>query len=57
MEELPSSQKVGCNMSLKIHFLSSHLDFFLENCGSVSDEHDEHFRQDFAAMEGRYKGK
>jgi hypothetical protein len=37
------------------HFLSSHLDFFLENCGSVSDENGERFRQDNAAMEGRYK--
>ena len=44
-------------MSFKIHFLSSHLDFFPENCGSVSDEHGERFHQNFAAMEGRYKGK
>ena len=26
-------------MSLKIHFLHSHLDFSPENCGAVSDEH------------------
>jgi hypothetical protein len=39
------------------HFLSSHLNFFPENCGSVSDEHGERFHQDIAAMEGRYKGK
>ena len=58
VEELISSfQKMGCNMSAKIHFLSSHLDFFPENCGSVSDEHDERFHQDTAPMEGRYKGK
>ena len=58
MEELLSSyQKLGCNMSMKIHFLNSHLDFFLENCGSVSDEHGDRFYQDIAAMEGRYKGK
>ena len=31
--------------------------FFPENCGSVSDEQSEHFHQDIAAMEGRYKGK
>ena len=30
---------VGCNMSLKIHFLDSHLDFFRENLSKVSDEH------------------
>jgi hypothetical protein len=39
------------------HFLSSHLDFFPENCGSVSDEQGEGFHQDIATMEGRYKGK
>jgi hypothetical protein len=38
-------------------FLSSHLDFFSENCGSVSDQHGEHFHQDIAAMGSRYKGK
>ena len=54
---LSSYQKLGCSMSMKIHFLSSHLDFFPENCGSVSDKHSEHFHQDTAAMEGRYKGK
>jgi len=36
---LYSYQKLGCNMSLNIHFLHSHLDFFPENCGAVSDEH------------------
>ena len=30
-----------CNISLKIHFLDSHLDFFPPNCGAVSDEHGE----------------
>jgi hypothetical protein len=58
VEELLSSyQKLGCNMSLKIHFLSSRLDYFPVNCGSVSDENGERFHQDFSAMEGRYKGK
>jgi hypothetical protein len=58
VEELLSLyQTLGCNMAMKIHFLSSHLEFFLENCGSVSDEYDERFHQDTAAMEGRYKLK
>jgi len=33
--------KLGCNMSLKIHMLHSHLDFFPDNCGIVSDEQGE----------------
>jgi len=47
---------MGCNMSLKIH-LESHLDFFPDNLGEVSDEHVERFHQDFMAMEMRYQGK
>jgi len=35
--------KLGCNMSLKIHMLHSHLDFFPDNCGMISDEHGELF--------------
>lgn len=44
-------------MSLKIHFLDSHLNFFPENLGAVSDEHGERFHQELSAMESRYKGK
>ena len=44
-------------MSLKIHFLCSQLDFFLENCGAVSDEHGERFPQDISSMEKRDQGK
>ena len=33
-------------MSLKLHFLHSHLYFFPENLGDVSDEHGERFHQD-----------
>jgi len=44
-------------MSLKIHFLESHLDFFPENLGEVSDEHGERFNQDIMAIEKRYQGK
>jgi len=39
------------------HFLSSYLDFFGENCGSVSDEHGKRYHQDTAINGGRYKGK
>ena len=38
--------KLGCNMSLKIHLLHSHLDFFPDNCGMFSDEHGERFHQE-----------
>jgi len=35
--------KIGCNMSLKICMLHSHLDFFPDDCGMFSDEHSELF--------------
>jgi hypothetical protein len=56
-EFLSSYQKLWYNMPMKIHFLNSHLDFFPEHCGCMSDEHGECFHQSTAAMEGRYKGK
>lgn len=50
-------KNLKCNMSLKIHFLHSHLNFFPSNLGAVSDEHGERFHQDILSMEIRYQGK
>jgi len=47
---LTSYKAMGCNMSLIIHFLESHLDFSPENLGEVSDEHGERFNQDIITM-------
>jgi hypothetical protein len=44
-------------MSLKIHFLRSRLDFFLQNLDAISDEHGERFNQGISVMEKRYQGK
>ena len=46
---------MGYKMSLKVHFLHSHLDLFSENLGAVSDEQGERFHQDIATMEKRYQ--
>ena len=35
---IKSYEKLGCHMSLKLHFLHSHLDFFRDNLGNVSEE-------------------
>ncbi|UYV78520.1 hypothetical protein LAZ67_16001878 [Cordylochernes scorpioides] len=51
---LLSYKALGCNMSLKIHFLHSHLDLFPDNIGAVSDELGERFHQDISSMEKRY---
>ena len=52
-----SYKMLGCNMSIKVHFLHSHLDMFPENLGAVSDEQGERFYQDLKVMEGRYQGR
>ena len=44
-------------MTLKIHFLESHLDFFAENLGEVSDEQGERFHQNIIATKKRCQGK
>jgi hypothetical protein len=54
---LTAYKAMGCNMSLKVHFLESNLDFFPENLGAVSDEHGERFLQDIFNMKTRYQDK
>ena len=44
-------------MSLNLHVLHSHLDFFAENLGDLSDEYGERFHQDISVMKKRFKGK
>ena len=53
---LEAYKEMGCRMSLKIHFLHSHLNFFQANLGAISDEQGERFHQDIQAMEARYQG-
>jgi hypothetical protein len=51
---LKTYQVAGCRMSIKMHYLDSHQDFFRENLGDVSEEHGERFHQDCKDMEKRY---
>ena len=58
VQELISSHTaVWCNMLLKLHVLHSHLEFFPEKMGAISDEHGERFLQDISYIEKRYSGK
>ena len=54
---LTSYKAMGCNMSLKIHFLESHLDFSPENLVEISDERGERFHEDGMATKKWYQGK
>ena len=56
-EMLIAYQKLECRMSLKIHFLHSHLNFFPDKLGDVYDEHGERFHHDISDIEIRCEGK
>ena len=44
-------------MSIKLHYINSHLDQFPENLGDVSEEQGERFHQDLKTIEDRYQGR
>jgi len=44
------------NMTIKLHFLFSHLDWFPDNLGAESDEQGERFHQEMQEIEFRYRG-
>ncbi|GBP62547.1 hypothetical protein EVAR_21919_1 [Eumeta japonica] len=46
-------QQLGCNTSIKLHYLHSHLDYFPENVGDLSGER---FHHDNRTVEERYQG-
>ncbi|UYV74727.1 hypothetical protein LAZ67_12000719 [Cordylochernes scorpioides] len=53
---LKSYEALGVNMSIKVHYLHSHLDKFPDNLGAYSDEQGERFHQDMKVKEERYQG-
>jgi hypothetical protein len=53
---IQSFEALGCRMSVKIHFLHSHMDYFPSNLGAFSEEQGERFHQDICEMERRYQG-
>ena len=50
-------EKLGTNVSIKLHYLFSHLDRFPQNLGDFSDEQVEQFHQGIKVMEERYQGR
>ena len=57
IEDMSLYHKLGCNMSLKIHMLHSHLAIFPDNCDMVSDKHGESFHQEIATNGEMITGK
>ena len=54
-ELLLSLQDLGCQMSIKAHYLHSHLSEFPANIGNVSEEQGERFHQDVKVMKNVIK--
>lgn len=54
---MDSFENLNVHMSLKIHLLHHHLDYFENQLASESDEHGERFHQIAMPMEVRYKRK
>ena len=50
-------EALGCRMSLKVHFLHAHLEYFSPNLGDMSKEHGERFHQDIKSMKTHYLGR
>ena len=50
---LTAFRNLGCNMSVKMHYLFSHMDRFPENLGSMSDEQVRRLKE----METMYQGR
>jgi len=44
-------RRLGCDMSLKLHMIRSHLQFFPNNSGMFSNEHGELFTREIAKTE------
>ena len=51
---LKNFQVLDARMSMKLHYLFSHLDYFPENIGDVSEEQWERFHQDIRTIEEKY---
>ena len=49
--------EIDGNMSIKVHFLDSHLDKFPDNFGDFSNKQRERFHQELKIMEDRYQGQ
>ena len=57
LKQLNSYEQLGCNTSVKVNFLHSHANYFPENLGAMSEEHEERFQQDIKTMDNRYQGR
>ena len=56
-ELMQSFKALGARISLKMHFLRSHLGSFPDNHGDYSEEQSGRFHHDIRTMKERYQGR
>jgi len=54
---IQSYKAMGWEIFPKVLFLDCHLDLFIENLRTLSDEHGERFHKDISTMERRHQGE
>ena len=54
---ISSLKDLGCNMSIKVHYLHSYLDHILKNLGDLSEKQGERFHQGKRVMQERCQGR
>ncbi|KAI6646175.1 hypothetical protein LOD99_9382 [Oopsacas minuta] len=54
---LKNFHSLGTRMSIKLHYLYSHLERFPKNLGNLREEQGERFHQDIRTMEEWYQGR
>ena len=54
-ELVESYHALGCNLSIKNHYVRNHLDRFPKNHDALSEEQGELFHQDIKVIEQRYQ--
>ena len=56
-EIFSSFKEINVKMSLKVHFMASHIDFFPLDLDRFSVQHGERFHQTIKVVEERYNGR
>jgi hypothetical protein len=51
---MDSIKKINCRMTVKVHFLDAHIEYFPDNLGQFSEEQGERFHQKLKSFENRY---
>jgi hypothetical protein len=51
---MDAMKELNCRMTVKIHFLDAHMDYFPDNLGKFSEEQGERFHQELKHFESRY---